>query len=75
MKSIVKISLATSMIAIALAACSKKTTPTTETKEAYDGPQISYAADVAPIVERSCAPCHFPEKRGKKEPLHTYAYI
>ena len=73
MKKIITSSLATVLLAMALVGCSQRTTPSAETKEPYTGPQISYTNDVAPIITRSCAPCHFPEKRGKKEPLHTYA--
>ncbi len=52
--------------------CSKKTAPTTtEEKPAYDGPAISYAKDVSPIIKRSCAPCHFPKEDGKKVALDT----
>lgn len=31
---------------------------------------VSYASDLKPLMERSCAPCHFPE--GKKLKLDTY---
>lgn len=33
--------------------------------------KISYVKSIAPIIERSCSPCHFPEK-GKKKWLNTY---
>ncbi len=61
-------------VLLAVAACSKKTAPV-ETKEPYTGPQISYLKDVAPLLERSCAPCHYPAKEGKKMPLDTYASV
>ena len=32
---------------------------------------VSYTADILPIMERSCTPCHFPET-GKKKLLNTY---
>ncbi len=32
---------------------------------------VSYEKDVAPIMQTSCAPCHFPPD-GKKEALNTY---
>ena len=34
-------------------------------------PIISYSQNIAPILERSCTPCHFPEQ-GKKKMLNTY---
>jgi len=33
--------------------------------------EISYTQNIAPIMERSCTPCHFPEQ-GKKKMLNTY---
>lgn len=32
---------------------------------------VSYAADISPLLERSCTPCHFPEN-GRKKFLDTY---
>lgn len=32
---------------------------------------ISYTQNIAPIIENSCTPCHFPEQ-GKKKMLNTY---
>ncbi len=32
---------------------------------------VSYARDISPLMQKSCAPCHFPPD-GKKEPLNTY---
>ncbi len=54
-----------------IVACSKKTTAPASQKT-YQGPQISYASDVAPIIKRSCSPCHFPAQNGKKDPLDSY---
>ena len=34
-------------------------------------PSISYVADVAPILQTRCTPCHFPDQ-GKKKFLDTY---
>ncbi|MEZ4918118.1 MAG: hypothetical protein R2792_03340 [Saprospiraceae bacterium] len=33
---------------------------------------VSYAADIKPIMDASCTPCHYPEK-GRKKMLDTYA--
>ncbi|MCW3088486.1 MAG: cytochrome c [Sediminibacterium sp.] len=33
---------------------------------------ITYEANVAPIVMANCAPCHFPDKGGKKKALDNY---
>src|SRR5688572_31638954 len=35
-------------------------------------PAVTYTADVAPIIQDRCTPCHFPET-GKKKFLDTYA--
>jgi len=32
---------------------------------------VTYQKDIAPLIKKSCSPCHFPET-GKKEPLDTY---
>jgi hypothetical protein len=53
-----------------MASCSKKTA--VQSKAEYDGPMVSYASQIAPIVERSCSPCHYPQKEGRKAPLDTY---
>ena len=52
------------------ASCSKKTA--VKPKAEYDGPMVSYASQIAPIMERSCSPCHYPQKEGRKAPLDTY---
>ncbi|UKN03735.1 hypothetical protein K6119_09550 [Paracrocinitomix mangrovi] len=44
---------------------------TKKSKEQNDGPPVSYKKDIYPIMERSCTPCHFPEK-GRKEMLNNY---
>jgi hypothetical protein len=35
---------------------------------------ISYATQVAPIMQASCAPCHFPPD-GKKQALNNYETV
>ncbi|TNE70647.1 hypothetical protein EP331_11435 [bacterium] len=35
---------------------------------------VSYERDIKPIMQRSCAPCHFPEK-GRKKHLDTYEAV
>ncbi len=34
--------------------------------------KVNYQAHLASLVETNCAPCHFPDKGGKKKPLDTY---
>lgn len=48
----------------------KKTTGTS-VNEPMARPTFTYEKDVAPILQASCAPCHFPET-GKKKPLDSY---
>jgi hypothetical protein len=63
-------------VLILAAACSKKTAPveTTNTTD-YSGPKVSYAENIAPLLERSCSPCHYPNQEGKKQPLDSYAGV
>jgi hypothetical protein len=60
-------------------ACSQKTAPTAHTPpmadSEYDGPRVTYQADIVPLMQRSCSPCHYPEKSGRKEPLDNYAAV
>ncbi len=35
---------------------------------------VTYSADVMPIIEARCTPCHFPPG-GNKLPLNTYAAV
>lgn len=37
-------------------------------------PLVSYQTDITPLIQRSCTPCHFPEK-GKKKMLNTYGAV
>ncbi len=55
------------------AACSRKTAPAA--KAEYDGPMISYARQISPIIERSCSPCHYPDKGGKVASLDNYSSL
>ena len=68
--------LATLSLLIGLAACSPKTTPAASAEpEEYTGPKVSYASDISPLLERSCSPCHYPNNKGKKLPLDSYAAV
>jgi hypothetical protein len=37
-------------------------------------PLVTYVANVAPIVQTNCTPCHFPPG-GNKAPLNSYATV
>lgn len=52
---------------------SAKSTASTD-KYITTGPDVSYAADVTPIMTKSCTPCHFPPD-GKKEALDSYESV
>lgn len=44
-------------------------------KNKYVAPTAySYAKDVAPIIQTSCTPCHFPPE-GRKEALNSYETV
>lgn len=63
-------------LVVLAAACSKKTAPVETTKtDEYTGPKVTYAQDIAPLMERSCSPCHYPNQQGKKQPLDSYAAV
>ena len=69
---------ASTLLAITfLIACSpKNTVPSVEKEpEAYTGPMVSYSKDIVPVFERSCAPCHYPDKGGRKEALDNYENV
>ena len=34
--------------------------------------KITYQANIVPIIQASCTPCHVPDKGGNKKPLNTY---
>ena len=53
--------------------CSQKTTATP--KPEYDGPMVSYASDIVPLMQRSCSPCHYPAQEGRKAPLDSYEAV
>ena len=38
-------------------------------------PKTTYEANVAPIIAATCAPCHFPDKGGRKKPLDSYKSV
>jgi cytochrome c553 len=38
-------------------------------------PKTTYEANVAPIIAATCAPCHFPDKGGRKKPLDNYKAV
>src|SRR5436189_3898287 len=63
-----------SFMALALGFCtsSKKTSgsSTETTKKAT----VTYLANIQPIVNNNCGPCHFPPK-GNKKPLDNYADV
>lgn len=37
--------------------------------------KVNYQANVRPIVEANCAPCHFPDKGGNKKALDSYSGV
>lgn len=48
------------------AACSNKSTPVAAV------PKISYTANVLPLIQSKCAPCHLPSKGGFKQNFENY---
>jgi hypothetical protein len=40
-----------------------------------EAPAVTYVGDIKPLMERSCAPCHFPDQDGRKAALDSYATV
>ncbi|MBL7702194.1 MAG: cytochrome c [Ferruginibacter sp.] len=47
------------------AACTKKASPA-------KAKATTYAADISPLMQAKCAPCHLPTKGGRKADFETY---
>lgn len=50
--------------------CKSSKNVTTNTNEIV----VSYTQNIAPLLAKSCTPCHFPE-RGKKKMLNTFGAV
>lgn len=68
MKKISVLLLLISPFVLQFCSTSKNTTKTTTT------PKITYTANVKPIMETHCTPCHFPPN-GNKKPYNTYSAV
>ena len=51
------------------AACSKKSSPG---KTVAEPPKVNYTADVTPLLQAKCTPCHLPSKGGNKANFENY---
>ncbi len=59
---------------IIFASCAKKTTSASSSAAEAPKPKVtSYSADVLPLLQAKCTPCHFPSKGGNKANFETYA--
>jgi len=38
-------------------------------------PNVTYTANIQPLMAANCSPCHFPDKGGKVEALNSYAPV
>ena len=66
-KSIVLLTL---MVVVLIAACSKKST---SAKSVAEKPKPTvYTANVLPVLQMNCTPCHFPSKGGFKADFENY---
>jgi hypothetical protein len=61
-----KTSLLIAFLALIVFACTRKTAPTSAI------PETTYTANIKPIVDNSCTPCHVPSKGGKKADFDSY---
>lgn len=58
---------------IVFASCARKTNPAASTAEAPKPRATSYTADISPLIQSKCSPCHLPSKGGFKANFETYA--
>jgi hypothetical protein len=61
-----KASLLIAFLAVILFACHRKTAP------ASSIPLTTYTANIKPIIDNSCTPCHVPSKGGKKANFDSF---
>ncbi len=71
MKALIKTYLAALLLCSITMLCCKSARKDANAAPIVKIPTVSYAKDIAPIMEQSCTPCHFPET-GKKKMLNTY---
>lgn len=55
------------------AACSKKAAPAKTVSEPPKPKVLTYIADVQPLMQMKCSPCHLPSKGGFKTNFENYA--
>ena len=68
MKKIATLAIfATALICFSNCHSSKKATKT--------APKVTYEANIRPLIETNCSPCHFPDKNGMKKPLNSYTAV
>lgn len=54
-------------------ACSKKSVPGKTASETAKVKATTYTADVLPLIQMKCTPCHLPTKGGFKANFENYA--
>lgn len=57
---------------ILLAACAKKQTATASTASTNATSATTYTAEVLPLIQSKCSPCHLPSKGGNKTNFEDY---
>jgi len=63
--------LAVFLLAFVFQQCKSTQGPKVDDTKKYDGPEVTYEANIAALMQNNCTPCHFPPD-GKKEMLNTY---
>ena len=64
-----------SLLLLVVAAVSVFTYCSSSKKAAKVIAKTTYEANVAPIIAATCAPCHIPDKGGRKKPLDNYKAV
>ncbi len=66
----------TLFITLVFAACAKKSSPgKTAAAEPAKPKASTYTADLMPMIQMKCAPCHLPSKGGNKANFEVYANV
>lgn len=69
-----KIKFLFSLIAIVVISIKCNTVKTSGVENIPKEKALSFNADILPIMQNSCTPCHFPPE-GRKKPLENYAHV
>lgn len=59
------------LMAFVFQQCKSAQNTQSEDAKKYDGPVVTYVANISALMQKNCTPCHFPPD-GQKEALNSY---